>query len=273
MCRGQALIPIESKVYDTLAIREAVNNCVAHQDYQMGEPITIVERDNGLTFSNAGTFIPGNVESVITANSPSYYYRNKHLAETMARIGMVETLGGGIIRIFKAQMRRGLTLPRYETDADHVTLTISSRISNPDLEYIFINMPDLKLEDAMALDHIQNSEVVSEGSIERLSKLGLITRDGSRYVVSRIRSQPINDTSTSGDGRSASNMRSVILKEIRERGTMTRGEILEKVRSMAAGTMTDDQIYNRTSYIIRRLTSEGLIQSLRDGRSQMYKSL
>lgn len=189
-------IPIESKVYDILAIREALNNCVEHQDYRKGEPITVVERDGGLTFSNAGTFIPGGVGSLVSDSSQPRCYRNRHLAETMARMGMTEMSGGGIIGIFRAQMRRGLALPRYETDAEHVTLTIPARAPDPDLEYLFLNMPGLRIEDAIALDRIRDSEAVSEGSIERLSALGLITWDGSRYVVSRIRFRSIDDAAS-----------------------------------------------------------------------------
>jgi len=38
---------------------------IAHQDYELGGKVTVVEFEDGrLCFSNPGTFIPGSVEQV-----------------------------------------------------------------------------------------------------------------------------------------------------------------------------------------------------------------
>lgn len=271
--REGSLIPVESKTYDVAALREAINNCIAHQDYGMGEVITIVERDGEITFSNAGTFIPGSVDAVISANSPSYYYRNRYLADVMARIGMVDTMGGGIIRMFKAQMRRGFPMPRYTLDGDHVTLTIPGRALDPNYAHILISMPELSLTDAIALDRVQRAEPIPEDDARRLRDMGLITGSNGGSRISRVRSASIDERSVDARDSSAKGMRESIMQLIRERGPMTRPEIQSAVRDMAAGSMTDVQVYNRTSYVLKSLTDGGEITSEGSRKSRVYRAV
>ena len=57
----------------TWVIREALHNCIAHQDYQLGARVVVVEFPDRLVFSNKGGFIPGDVERVISLDAPEPY--------------------------------------------------------------------------------------------------------------------------------------------------------------------------------------------------------
>lgn len=46
-------------------IREALNNCIAHQDYTVASRINVVEREESLSFTNKGSFVPGDVQRVV----------------------------------------------------------------------------------------------------------------------------------------------------------------------------------------------------------------
>ena len=73
----RTLFPEEIDQYDPFIIREALNNCIAHQDYRLNGKIVVVEREDGmLTFVNNGSFLPGTVESVIITDAPAINYRN-----------------------------------------------------------------------------------------------------------------------------------------------------------------------------------------------------
>lgn len=56
------LFPTPLPWYDAWVIREALHNCIAHQDYQLGGKINVVEHPERLVFSNLGQFIPPSVE-------------------------------------------------------------------------------------------------------------------------------------------------------------------------------------------------------------------
>ncbi|MED0687090.1 transcriptional regulator, partial [Anoxybacillus ayderensis] len=62
-------------------IREALHNCIAHQDYTLQGRINVVEKPEELIFTNLGEFIPETIENVIERDAPQEYYRNRFLAE------------------------------------------------------------------------------------------------------------------------------------------------------------------------------------------------
>jgi len=109
-----SLFPVEISQYDGWVIREALHNCIAHQDYELRGRINIVENPNELIFTNVGNFIPGNVETVITQDSPPEIYRNRFLADAMFNLNMIDTIGSGIKRMFEIQRNRFFPLPDYD---------------------------------------------------------------------------------------------------------------------------------------------------------------
>lgn len=123
----QTLTPIEVFRYDNWVILEALNNCIAHQDYSKQEKIIVIEKANyELIFKNTGNFYYGTIEDYIFLKdfTPTDY-RNPFLAEAMESIGMIDTVGSGIRRIFNKQKERYLPLPEYIL-SDQVELTIFS---------------------------------------------------------------------------------------------------------------------------------------------------
>lgn len=94
------LFPEEVIQYEPYSIREALNNCIAHQDYTKHGRINAVEMDDQLIFTNLGSFIPGSVEKVVIEDAPEEFYRNRFLASAMFNLKMVDTAGGGIRKIF-----------------------------------------------------------------------------------------------------------------------------------------------------------------------------
>lgn len=135
----ETLNPIEIFRYDNWVILEALNNCIAHQDYSKQEKIIVTETANyELTFKNTGNFYYGTIEDYIflkdfTPND----YRNPFLAEAMESIGMIDTVGSGIRRIFTKQKERYLPLPEYIL-SNHVEITIfSDNARNSYTEKIF----------------------------------------------------------------------------------------------------------------------------------------
>jgi ATP-dependent DNA helicase RecG len=83
--------------YDPYLIREALNNCIAHQDYTLSGKINFVEHEDGkLVFINSGSFIPSSVEEVVIADAPEPTYRNPFLVEAMINLNMIDAIGSGI---------------------------------------------------------------------------------------------------------------------------------------------------------------------------------
>lgn len=75
------LFPVELTQYDPWVIREALHNCIAHQDYGLRGRVQVVETPQALLLTNVGGFLPGRVEDVIDQDAPLEIYRNPYLAE------------------------------------------------------------------------------------------------------------------------------------------------------------------------------------------------
>ncbi len=62
------IFPDTMKQYDDYTIREALHNCIAHSNYQLQQRINFVENPGFLYYSNAGSFIPGSLEEVLSTD-------------------------------------------------------------------------------------------------------------------------------------------------------------------------------------------------------------
>ena len=88
---GGTLFPDTMKQYDDYTIREAIHNCIAHQDYELQQRINFVENPVYLYYSNAGTFIPGTLENALRNEEPQTHFRNECLCRAMVDFNMIDT--------------------------------------------------------------------------------------------------------------------------------------------------------------------------------------
>jgi ATP-dependent DNA helicase RecG len=185
---NKSLFPDEIDRYDPSTIREAINNCIAHQDYYLCGKINVVENeDDCLIFSNLGSFIPGTVEKVIETDSPSEYYRNKFLADAMVSVNMIDTIGSGIKKMFISQRRKFFPLPEYDLDNNKVKLTIIGKVL--DIEYAkkLAQIPDLDLKIIIALDKVQKRKKLTQQENKKLRAQGYIEgRSPNIFISSKI---------------------------------------------------------------------------------------
>lgn len=171
----KTLFSIEATQYDQAVIREALHNCVAHQDYTRNSRINVVEFPDEVLFDNTGSFIPGSIEAVIEQNAPQRVYRNPFLAQAMVNLGMIETEGGGIKEMFTIQRRRFFPLPTYELDKpDEVKVHIPGKIIDDNYTRLLITNTELDLRTVMLLDKVQKKHVVAREEQALLKKKKLI---------------------------------------------------------------------------------------------------
>ncbi|HLP60587.1 MAG TPA: RNA-binding domain-containing protein [Candidatus Deferrimicrobium sp.] len=179
------LFPDEILTYEPFIIREALNNCIAHQDYTQCGRINAIEFEDGrLIFSNYGSFIPGSVEKVIKEDAPEQHYRNPFLALAMFNLRMVDTIGGGIKKMFIFQSQRYFPMPEYDLSENKVKVTITGKVLDMDFARILARNPGLTLDEIICLDKVQKRKPVHEKEIVGLKKKGLITGRKPNYFLS-----------------------------------------------------------------------------------------
>jgi ATP-dependent DNA helicase RecG len=178
------LFPDEVDQYEPFIIREAINNCIAHQDYIKGGRINVVEMDDQLVFTNLGSFIPGSVEKVVMEDAPEEQYRNKFLATAMFNLKMVDTAGGGIRKMFNFQRARFFPLPEYDLSRERVKVTIIGKVLDLDFARVLARKRNLALDDIIALDKVQKKKALSALENKRLKTKGLIEGRKPNYHIS-----------------------------------------------------------------------------------------
>ncbi|WP_229520887.1 RNA-binding domain-containing protein [Paenibacillus sp. GM2] len=183
-----SLFPIEVNQYDAYVIREALHNCIAHQDYEMHGRINIIEKADELIFTNLGDFIPKSIEAVIERDSPPEYYRNRFLAEAMVNLNMIDTIGSGIKRMFFTQKKRYFPLPDYDlSDPKKVRVRVIGKILDENYTRMLINHTELDLSTVILLDKVQKREKIKPEEVRKLRAQRLVEgKSPNLYVAAKI---------------------------------------------------------------------------------------
>lgn len=183
---GGTLFPDTMKHYDDYTIREALHNCIAHQDYTMQQRINFVENPTYLFYSNAGNFIPGTLENALANEEPQACFRNECLCRAMVDFNMIDTVSRGIKKMFNEQWRRHFPMPDYDIDAEN--RKVSVRIYGNEINEQYTNLlktnKSLTLWDCISLDSIQKGRSIHEEIAQNLLSRGLIEGETPNYTIS-----------------------------------------------------------------------------------------
>jgi len=181
------LFPEEILKYDPWVLREALHNCIAHQDYTLHGKIVVVEKPDELIFSNMGSFLPGSIEKVIEEDSPPKQYRNPYLVNAMACLNMIDTIGSGIKRMYETQRERFFPMPTYDLKEREVTVRILGKILNPLYTNLLRENKEIELGSIILLDYVQKGIRVSKGAHKYLKNLKLVEgRYPNLYLSSNV---------------------------------------------------------------------------------------
>jgi ATP-dependent DNA helicase RecG len=180
-----SLFPEEVDQYDPYIIREALHNCIAHQDYTLGGKIVVVENEDGfITFTNSGHFIPKSVEEVVTSESPEPKYRNTFLVGAMVNLNMIDTIGSGIKRMYIIQRKKFFPLPDYDISDNKVKVGIAGKVVDLNYARKVAEMPSLSLEHIMLLDKVAKQKGITDGEAQVLKSKKLIEGRKPNYHIS-----------------------------------------------------------------------------------------
>lgn len=183
---GGTLFPDTMKQYDDYTIREALHNCIAHQDYTLQQRISFVEGDDKLYYGNGGSFIPGTIENALEHKGPQRHYRNECLCTGMVNFNMIDTVGRGIKKIFDEQRNRFFPMPDYEIDNNKrsVGVTIYGKMLDEKYSSLLQKNKSLTLKECVWLDAIQKHRPITKDAVKHLKEKGLIEGRSPNYIIS-----------------------------------------------------------------------------------------
>ena len=248
-----SLFPEEIDQYDQLNIREALSNCIAHQNYLLAGRITVVEQEDGyLTFTNLGDFLPGSVENVITSDSPPSYYRNNFLTNAMASLNMIDTVGSGIKKMFRLQKERFFPMPDYDINGEMVKVTLTGKVLDMDYARLLVRNPNLSLIDIMMLDKIQKRKDLTDHEIHQLKIRGLIEGRKPNFHISLTVAQNTDQKADyiKNRGFKDQHYKDLILQFIDRYGSASKEDIDKLIIDILPSVLTIDQKENKVRNLI-----------------------
>ena len=257
------LFPEEVDQYDPYIIREALNNCIAHQDYTLGGKIIVVENENAtLTFANSGSFIPQSIETVIQSDAPESNYRNKFLADAMVNLNMIDTIGSGIKKMFNIQRKKYFPLPDYDFSNKKVKVTITGKVVDVNYARKIAQMPVLSLEEIILLDKVAKNKNLNNEEIKILKSKNLIEgRKPNFHISSKValatgeKVDYINlkgfDEDYYGD---------LIIKYLEKFGKAKRVDIKELLISKLPSVLSDNQKEHKIKNLLQKMKKEKQIK-------------
>ena len=190
MPNQQSLFPDETQQYDPWILRELLNNCIAHSNYQLGGRIYINECEDSITITNPGNFLPQTIEAVLQKTYSPPFYRNQLLTESMVNFYMIDTASSGIKRVYRIQKNKYFPMPDYDlSTTNQVSVSVYGKILNEQYTYILFKHPELDLETVYLLDQVQKGHGVglSSEAVAHLRKHKLVEgRKTSLYLSANV---------------------------------------------------------------------------------------
>jgi ATP-dependent DNA helicase RecG len=186
------------------AYREALSNALTHRDYaRLGKIFVRIDPDEGgVIISNPGGFVEGvTVENMLVIEPKP---RNPVLANAFKRIGLAETTGRGIDRIFGEILRTGRSAPQYDVDISTVKLMLPNR--DPDLRFVqvILQMQDRIGRELSWMNLLVLRTLIDHGELSLAEASRLLQRPEprARSLLEEMLDQGLIEGKTNTQGRS-----------------------------------------------------------------------
>ena len=258
------IFPTEVTQYEPFSIREALNNCIAHQDYTKKAFINLIEGEDRLIFSNYGTFIPQSVEKVVLEDAPEEIYRNRFLVQAMFNLNMVDTVGGGIKKMFNYQRKRLFPMPEYDLSEGKVKMTLIGKILDMNYAQRLAQDEELILEESILLDKVQKRKELTTIEEKHLRKRHLIEGRKPNYFICKEISQKTGQKAdySKNKGLDKQYYLDFILNAIKDHSNMTRADIDKLLWEKLPDILTDVQKKNKINNLLAELKKQNKIKNI-----------
>jgi ATP-dependent DNA helicase RecG len=260
--------------YSERAFREAVANAVVHRDYTRLHAVLVQLSEDRLEISSPGGLPQGVSVANLLVTPPQP--RNRALADSLKRAGIVERTGRGVDLIFLEQLENGRPIPSYgQTTDTTVTVTLPGGAAN--LQFIRLVIEEGEKQRPLTLDQLlllnllweqrvtevaeaasrlQRSPQEARAQLERLVERGLVESRGERvrsYTLSRriyaMLGQPLD-----------ADLEDQLMHLLTHKQQITRGEVAQQL-----GLKPD-----AAARLLKQLQQKGLLELRGERRGAHY---
>ena len=267
------LFPMETEQYNSWLIRELLNNCIAHSNYQLGGRIYVNEFEDKIKFTNPGDFIPQKIENVLEVSYNPPFYRNQLLAEAMAAFHMIDTATLGIRRAYNIQKAKYFPMPDYNVSSGtQVEVTVYGKTLDENYMHILYDHQELDLQTVFLLDRVQKGLSIEKKDVNRLRTLKLVEGRITSLYLSASAAKSIDESTSyiKNKGFDDKYYKDLIVEYLKQYNKARKKDIRELLWNKLPDSLTDVQKENKIHNLLGALRRQGIIK--KDSENQQHSS-
>lgn len=257
------LFPKETQQYDTWLLRELLNNCIAHSNYQLGGRIYVNECEDSINITNPGDFLPHTIENVLQPTYNPPFYRNQLLADAMVKFHMIDTATSGIKKVYRIQRDKYFPMPDYDvSNKSQVSVTVYGKTLDENYTHILFDHPELALEDVYLIDRVQKGQSISKEGIRYLRRCHLIEGRANHLFLSAEVAKSIDKESEyiRNKGFNDQYYRDMIINYLHQYEKAKKTDIKNLLWGKLPDILDDTQKESKIRYLLTALRKQGKIK-------------
>lgn len=265
------LFPMETEQYNGWLIRELLNNCIAHTNYQLGGRIYVNEFEDKIKFTNPGDFIPQKIENVLEVSYNPPFYRNQLLAESMVSFHMIDTATLGIRRAYNIQKAKYFPMPDYNiSSGTQVEVTVYGKTINDNYMHILYDHQDLDLQTVFLLDRVQKGLPIDKQDVDRLRAAKLVEGRITNLFLSASASKSIDDGAgyIKNKGFDDKYYKDLVIEYLKQYQSAKKKEIRTLLWDKLPDILSDKQKENKIRNILTSMKKAGIIDTDSDNQQK-----
>ena len=255
--------------YDTNLQRELLYNSIAHMDYTQGGRIYVDEYEDYFLVQNPGTFLPGDVPTVLRPWYTSPYYRNQLLAESMTSFNMIDTVAMGIRKVFRIQQERLFPMPDYFfMKPDKVVVRVYGKTLDENYMRMLYDHPEFDIETVYLLDQVQKKIPLGKEQYKHLRSIGTIEGKIPNVYVSSLIAEIVDERAQyiKNKGQSDQFYKQMIIDYLKQWGKGTKKDFMELLGEKLPDVLSDKQKDDKIRNMLALLRREGRILNTSQSR-------
>ncbi|MBO5238216.1 MAG: putative DNA binding domain-containing protein [Lachnospiraceae bacterium] len=271
MPNQMTLFPMETEQYNSWLIRELLNNCIAHTNYQLGGRIYLNEFEDKIKFTNPGDFIPQKIENVLEVGYNPPFYRNQLLAESMVLFHMIDTATLGIRRAYNIQKAKYFPMPDYNiSSGTQVEVTVYGKTIDDNYMHILYDHQDLDLQTVFLLDRVQKGLPLDKVDVDKLRAAKLVEGRISSLFLSASASKSIDDSASyiKNKGFDDKYYKDLIVEYLKQYKTARKKDIRNLLWDKLPDALSDTQKENKMRNLLTSMKKAGIIDTDSDNQQK-----
>lgn len=271
MPNQMTLFPMETEQYNSWLIRELLNNCIAHTNYQLGGRIYVNEFEDKIKFTNPGDFIPQKIENVLEVSYNPPFYRNQLLAESMVSFHMIDTATLGIRRAYNIQKAKYFPMPDYNfSTGTQVEVTVYGKTLDDNYMHILYEHQDLDLQTVFLLDRVQKGLSIDKADAEKLRMAKLVEGRITSLFLSASAAKSIDDGASyiKNKGFDDKYYKDLVVEYLRQYTIAKKKDIRKLLWEKLPDVLSDTQKENKIRNLLTSMKKAGLIDTDSDNQQK-----